>query len=170
MNTYKMSVAISVILIVITMVFLRRNNIEQQSTSHNRQASKKTAQFYANGCPMYDHQEWMVWKATQCEKSPDGILIGKFIYNSYYDSDRYYELFVMTSDGNKEWKIFSGDYKTLGWHWKTDTKIQIDWNCGSGCRASKDLEINDYLSIAHYKTEGGMSKKNGWSVTFAQSF
>lgn len=160
----------TVFLILINMVFLRRNNSEPKSTFDQYQPSTKIAQFYTNGCPMHDDQGWVVGKAINCKKSPDGSLIGKFIYNSYYDPDQYYELFIMTSNGNKEWRIFSGDYKTLGWEWKTDKDIQIDWNCGSGCVASKNFETNTYISIADYKTDGGMSEKSGWKVKFVKPF
>lgn len=121
-----------------------------------------------NGCPMHDDQGWIVGKAINCKKSPDGSLIGKFIYNSYYNPDRYYELFIITNDGNKEWKIFSGDYKTLGWEWKTDKDIQIDWNCGSGCVASKNVKTNTYVSIADYKTDGSMNEESGWKVKYVK--
>lgn len=172
MNTFKMFIItiIAVFLISFTTFLLQRNNSKQTSVSENYQTSKKTAQFFANGCPMHDDQDWIVGKAIGCKRSPDGSLIGKFIFNSYYDPERYYELFIMTGDGSKEWKVFSGDFRTLGWRWEKDKVIKIDWNCGSGCMASKNFETNTYISIADYKTDGGMSEKSGWKVKFVKPF
>lgn len=163
-------IILAVFLLSFNALLPRRNNAKQTSASENYQTSNKTAQFFANGCPMHDDQDWIVGKAIGCKRSPDGGLIGKFIFNSNYDSERYYELFIMTGDGKKEWRVFSGDFRTLGWQWEKNNVIKIYWNCGSGCVASKNLETNTYISIADYKTDGGMNEKNGWKVKFAKTF
>lgn len=130
---------------------------------------KKEPRFLENGCPMNNNQDWKVGKAIGCEASPNKELIAKFVFNSLYEPERYYELFIMQKDGGKEWNVFSGDFRTLGWEWIADNRIKIFYNCGTGCRASKIIGMNEHIAIADYEN-GGMNETNGWNIEFFKSF
>lgn len=144
-------------------------NKEKSEINQNILIKRREARFLKNGCPASSHQNWVVGKAIGCEASPNKKFVGKFVFNSLYEPERYYELFIMPKDGDKEWRVFSGDFRTLGWEWTEDNRIKIFYNCGTGCRVSKVIGLDESLSVADYK-DGGMNEKNGWKVEFVKSF
>ncbi|MBI4999754.1 hypothetical protein HZB97_03230 [Candidatus Gottesmanbacteria bacterium] len=142
------------------------DNKEKSEINQDILIEKKETRFLENGCPMNNNQDWMVGKAIGCEVSPDKELIGKFVFNSLYEPERYYELFIMPKDGGKEWRVFSGDFRTLGWEWMEDNRIKIIYNCGTGCKAVKVIGVDETLSISDY-TDGKMDEKHGWEIKFS---
>lgn len=142
------------------------SDIDQKSLSEKILAIKKETRFLENGCPVSNNQDWVVGKAIGCEASPNKYFVGKFVFNSLYEPERYYELFIMTADGSREWKVFSGDFRTLGWEWIEDNRIKIFYNCGTGCKAIKVIGLDETVLISDY-TNGRMNEKYGWTVEFS---
>lgn len=176
MNKRKLFVIIALFFLVfsltqlITVIYNRgRSEISRKSSIDRIPVAKKETRFLENGCPVNNSQDWVVGRAIGCEASPDKKIVGKFVFNGLYEPKRYYELFIMSKDGGKELRVFSGDSRTLGWEWTEDNRIKILYNCGTGCRASKIIGINENISIADYEN-GRMSEKNGWKVEFYKSF
>ncbi|MBI5621017.1 hypothetical protein HY949_04505 [Candidatus Gottesmanbacteria bacterium] len=120
-------------------------------------------------CPREDGSQWSIGKPISCEKSPDTMYLAKFFYNGMATPERYYELFVIHMADRTIRRIWAGDFHTLGWDWRGNEKIEIRYNCGTGCQAIKTMGLNESASIADYKN-GRMSEKNGWQITFTKSF
>lgn len=114
-------------------------------------------------CPVDKNQKWVEGKVIGCESSSNGKLTAKFFYNGLSVPDRYYELFVVDTTSKRVKKIWAGDFRTLGWDWRKDNKIEVRYNCGSGCQAIKIMNMNESASIVDYR-DGGMSEGNGWVV------
>lgn len=97
--------------------------------------------------------------------SPNGKSRGDFYRN--YDSDEYhyYELFITNLKTNEKNLLYSGDVHTGSWQWTPDNKVQIQYDCGTGCKASKEIVVGDKVFIGDMK-EGEMSEENGWKVEF----
>lgn len=136
-----------------------------QSSSNESTVSTESSRFLENGCPENANQDWIIGRAIDCEISPDGKFIGKFIFNGLYEGERYYELFIATTQGGEERRVFAGDFRTLGWEWTEDSRIKIVYNCGTGCRSSKVISVDESISVADYK-DGRMNEENGWEVEF----
>jgi len=103
------------------------------------------------------------------EISPNGLYRGDSYTGDYADYFNYYQVFITNlTTGNKQ-KIYAGDSHTLGWEWTNNNKIKIDYDCGSGCLATKILGTNESVSITNYQN-GKMSEENGWKVKFTGNF
>lgn len=120
-------------------------------------------------CPREDGSQWKLGKPIGCEESPNKRHLAKFFYNGPATPDRYYELFVITTADRTTRRIWAGDFRTLGWDWRGNTKIEIRYNCGTGCQAIKTMNVNESASIADYKN-GRMNEENGWRIKFTRSF
>lgn len=103
------------------------------------------------------------------EVSPNGLYQGDSYTGDYANYFNYFQLFITNlATGNKQ-KVYAGDFRTLGWEWTDDNKIKIEYDCGSGCLATKILGTNESVSVADYQ-DGKMSEENGWKVKFTKSF
>lgn len=103
------------------------------------------------------------------EISPNGLYQGDSYTGDYADYFNYYQLFITNlTTGNKQ-KVYAGDSHTLGWEWTDDSKIKIEYDCGSGCLAIKIFNTDESVSIADYQ-DGRMNEENGWKVKFTKSF
>ena len=123
-----------------------------------------------NGCPGKEAQQWVVGYAIGCEISPNGNLLIKSVYNGLSSPERYYELFIKDLlEGETEHRIYSGDYKTLGWEWVDDRTIEVTYNCGTGCQAVKKIKVDESIYSSNYRN-GQMNEENGWQVKFANTF
>lgn len=120
-------------------------------------------------CSGEDDYLWKLGKPISCEESPNKRFLAKFFYNGLAAPDRYYELFVVNIADRTMRRIWAGDFRTLGWEWNGDDKIEVRYNCGTGCQAIKTMNINESSSIADYK-DGKMSEENGWRTKFTRSF
>lgn len=89
-----------------------------------------------NGCPVDDNPAWVSGKAIECKPSLMHKFIGKLVYNGFEKPEKYYELFVINSEGKEE-KVYSGNYRTLGWEWTDTGQIKVSYNCGTNCLLSK---------------------------------
>lgn len=123
-----------------------------------------------NGCPTIRNQSWVPGRAIGCEVSPNGMLLGKFVFNGLSTPERYYELFIREIPGNKqERRIYAGDFRTLGWEWVGSEQVEITYNCGTGCQALKKIQLDESISSSDY-LNGQMNEKNGWAVIFHNTF
>ncbi|MBI4999657.1 hypothetical protein HZB97_02725 [Candidatus Gottesmanbacteria bacterium] len=120
-------------------------------------------------CPTDENQKWVEGEVIDCENSPNGMFTAKFFYNGFSVPDRYYELFVVDTTNKLVKRTWAGDFRTLGWDWRRDNKIEVRYNCGSGCQATKIMDTNESASITDYR-DGRMSEENGWRIKFTESF
>lgn len=104
------------------------------------------------------------------EISPNGLYQGDSYTGDYADYYNYYRVFVTNLENGRKDEVYKGDFRTLGWQWTDDGKIKIEWNCGTGCLASKVFGVDEQVSIADYIGEGAMNLANGWKVNFSKSF
>lgn len=109
-----------------------------------------------------------LWKES-FEVSPNGRYKAESYMGNYADYYNYHQIFITDLTNNRMWRIYNGDFRTLGWEWTGNNKIKIFYNCGTGCKASKVIGLNESLSIADYK-DGRMNEKNGWKVEFFKTF
>ncbi|MBI3559345.1 hypothetical protein HY085_03020, partial [Candidatus Gottesmanbacteria bacterium] len=105
--------------------------------SKNQVINKRgVVNFYQNGCPIDDYQPWISGKAIECKSSLTRKFIGKLVYNGLETPEKYYELFVISPE-KKEEKVYSGNYRTLGWEWTDTDQIKVSYDCGTSCLLSK---------------------------------
>lgn len=138
-------------------------NINNQIALHSNQEVMDAA------CPTGESPKWLEGKVISCESSPNKRFIAKFFYNGLSVPDRYYELFIVNTTDNLAKRIWAGDFRTLDWNWKKDNQLEVKYDCGSGCQATKILNINESVSIADYQ-DGRMNEENGWKIKFTGIF
>ncbi|MBI3955661.1 hypothetical protein HY339_00225 [Candidatus Gottesmanbacteria bacterium] len=101
--------------------------------------------------------------------SPDGRYLATSYTGDYKDRFHYYQVFITDVYTDTMHRIFSGDFRTLSWEWTPDNRIKISYNCGTGCLATKIIDINKSVSMANLQYDE-INEKNGWQVTFTKSF
>lgn len=103
------------------------------------------------------------------EVSPNGFYRIDSFSGDYADRYNYYQLFVTDLRTYEENKIYSSDFRTSDWKWTADNKIEITYDCGTGCRATKIASVDE--TIVHSESnEGLISKEGGWNVEYFKSF
>lgn len=119
---------------------------------------------YMSTTPTYKNQDEYLPTLVDSEISPNGLYLYDCYRGSYLDQDRYYELFVTDLTTDERRKVFSGPPRTSGWEWTEESKIKIVYNCGTGCRATRVVRVDETVSITR---EGeGLSEKDGWQFRF----
>jgi len=93
--------------------------------------------------------------------SPNGFYLLESFIGDYYDRYNYYQIFLTDLRTGKRNKIYSGSFRTSGWKWTENNRIEITHNCGTGCRATKVIGVNETLTMPD-KEEGLISKEDGW--------
>ncbi len=101
--------------------------------------------------------------------SPNGKYLATSYTGDYEDRYHYYQVFVTNLITDRMHRIFSGDYRTLGWEWTSDNSITIRYDCGTDCLATKVIGVHESASMADVQHEG-INEKNGWQVKSVQSF
>ncbi len=112
------------------------------------------------------HPQLLQWSTGV---SPNGRYHARSYTGDYKDRFHYYQVFITDSYTDTMQRIFSGDFRTLGWEWTPDNRIKISHNCGTGCLATKIIDINKSVSMANREYDE-INEKNGWKVTFLKSF
>ena len=103
------------------------------------------------------------------EVSPNGKYRATSYTGDYADRYHYYQVFITDLTNDKMNRIYSGDFRTTGWKWIDDDKIKITYDCGTGCRATKIMGVDE--AVVHSENDEGLiSKKDGWNVEFFKSF
>lgn len=97
--------------------------------------------------------------------SPNGLYRSDLYRGTYEDKDCYYEFFVTDLKSGTRRKAVSGTPRTSDISWTKDNRIEVTYNCGTGCRATKIINVGDYIAVSDYK-EGRMNEENGWNVQF----
>lgn len=103
------------------------------------------------------------------EISPNGRYRIDSFSGNYSDRYNYYQIFVTNLQANEIKRLYSGDFRTTDWKWTPDNKVKVVYNCGTGCRASKIIGMNEHISLADDEDDG-MNEENGWNVEFFRSF
>lgn len=95
------------------------------------------------------------------EVSPDGTLQGDTYTGDYADYYNYFQIFVTNISTGTKRKVFSSDFRTLGWRWTSEGKIKISYNCGTSCLLSRVIDPDEY-SYVNDSFDGSLSEENGW--------
>ncbi|MBI5356009.1 hypothetical protein HZB78_00145 [Candidatus Collierbacteria bacterium] len=103
------------------------------------------------------------------EVSPNGKYRAASYTGDYKDRYHYYQIFITNLTNDRMNRIYSGDFRTSNWEWTDDNKINITYDCGTGCRATKIMGVDETVVHSEDK-EGLISKENGWNVEFFKSF
>lgn len=94
--------------------------------------------------------------------SPNGLYrVDSYTYD-YKDRYTYFRLFLTNTQTGQTKKIYSGDYRTLGWEWTPDNQIRLKWDCGTACLASRIINVDE----GYFMKEGD----SGWTVQTFPSF
>lgn len=101
--------------------------------------------------------------------SPNGKYQAASYTGDYEDKYHYYLIFITNLTNDRMNRIYSGDFRTSNWKWTEDNKIEITYDCGTGCRATKIMGVDEMIILSE-KKEGLISKENGWNVEFFKSF
>lgn len=108
----------------------------------------------------------LLWSS---EVSPNGKYRAASYTGDYADRYHYYQIFITDLTNDRMNRIYSGDFRTSNWNWTKDNKIEITYDCGTGCRATKMMGV-DETTVHSENKEGLISKENGWSVEYFKSF
>lgn len=81
------------------------------------------------------------------EVSPNGRYKAASYTGDYADRYHYYQVFITDLTNDRMHRIYTGDYRTLGWKWTEDNKIKISYNCGNACKTTRIINIDDYVSF-----------------------
>lgn len=112
---------------------------------------------------------WSMPVLIDSEISKNDEYLAKLYRGDYLMKERYLELFVTSRLTGKTKKIFSGDPRTSDLRWTEDNNIRIVYDCGTGCRATKIISVDDLVTYGDY-ANGKMNEVNGWRVDFFKSF
>lgn len=153
---------ISFILAVMVLYLVREITLIKYYSSSSAPKSSQTT----NIEPTISHPQLLQWDS---EVSPNGRYDARSYTGDYKDRFHYYQVFITDLYTDTMHRIFSGDFRTLRWEWTSDNRIKISYNCGTGCLATKIIDINKSVSMANLQYDE-INEKNGWQVTFTKSF
>lgn len=101
--------------------------------------------------------------------SPDGRYLATSYTGDYKDRFHYYQVFITDLHTDKMHRIFAGDFRTLKAEWTSDNMVKINYDCGTGCLATKIIALNESISMVNSQYDE-INEKNGWKFTFFESF
>lgn len=87
-------------------------------------------------------------------------------YNKRYT---YYQIFITNLETDETQRLYSSDFRTTDWKWTPNNKVKVVYNCGTGCRATKVIGVNESTAVSE-EEQGMISEGNGWNVEFFKSF
>ncbi|MDP2860207.1 MAG: hypothetical protein Q8N98_00675 [bacterium] len=154
---------VSLILIVIIIYLVREITILKSHISTIPNQNIQTTNNYVVSSP---RPRLLLWSS---EVSPNGKYRATSYTGDYADKYHYYQVFITDLTNDKMYRIYTGDFRTSGWKWTDDNKIKITYDCGTGCRATKTMGVDETVVLSESK-EGLISKENGWDVEFFKSF
>ncbi len=154
---------VSLILIAVIIYLIRDITILK---SHILAISNQNIQTANNLVVSSPHPRLLLWSS---EVSPNGKYRAASYTGDYADRNNYYQIFVTDLAMNTMLRVYSGDFRTSGWQWTNGSDIEITYDCGTGCRATKVIRINDNISLKSYGN-ANINEKNGWQVEFFKSF
>lgn len=103
------------------------------------------------------------------ETSPNGLYRIDSFSGDYSDRYNYYQIFVTNLETDKTKRLYSSDFRTTDWKWTPDNKVKVTYNCGTGCKATKIIGVDQRIAISEEK-QGMITEANGWKVEFFKSF
>lgn len=134
--------------------------------SHIATISNQNIQTVSNDVVRSPRPQLLLWSS---EVSPNGKYRAASYTGDYADRYHYYQIFITDLTNDRMNRIYSGDFRTSHWKWTKDNKIEITYDCGTGCRATKMMGV-DETTVHSENKEGLISKENGWNVEFFKSF
>lgn len=162
-------VPIGVILVLMSLSFLTGFYYSEtrDKASNNGQSQQENSAVSKQQSPT-DEQRFTLWWSSS-EVSPNSRYKASSYTGDYADYDNYYQIFVADLVTHKMWRIYSGDFRTFDWKWTDDNRIKITHGCGTGCRATKLMNVNETYSMDDERKRF-LSEENGWKVEFFKSF
>lgn len=154
---------VSLILIAIIIYLAREIAILKLRIST---VSNQNVQTVNNDVVSSPRPQLLLWSS---EVSPNGKYRADSYTGDYADRYHYYQVFITDLTNDTMNRIYSGDFRTSDWKWTDDNKIKITYDCGTGCRATKIMGVDE--TVVHSQDKKGLiSKENGWNVEFFKSF
>lgn len=154
---------VSLILIAVIIYLVREITILK---SHISTVSNQNVQTVNNDVVSSPRPRLLLWSS---EVSPNGKYRAASYTGDYADRYHYYQVFITDLTDDRMNRIYSGDFRTSNWKWTKDNKIEITYDCGTGCRATKIIGVDE--TVVHSENKDGLiSKENGWNVEFFKSF
>lgn len=133
---------------------------------HIATISNQNMQTVSNDVVSSPRPQLLLWNS---EVSPNGKYRAASYTGDYADRYHYYQIFITDLTNDRMNRIYSGDFRTSNWKWTKDNKIEITYDCGTGCRATKMMGV-DETTVHSENKEGLISKENGWTVEYFKSF
>lgn len=103
------------------------------------------------------------------EVSPDGRYRIDAFSGDYSQRYTYYQIFITNRETDETQRLYSSDFRTTDWKWTPSNKVKVIYNCGTGCRATKVIGVNESTAVSE-EEQGMISEGNGWNVEFFKSF
>lgn len=154
---------VSLILIAVIIYLIREITILKL---HISIVSNQNIQTVNNDIVGNSRPQLLLWSS---EVSPNGKYRAASYTGDYVDRYHYYQVFITDLTNDRMNRIYSGDFRTSNWKWTKDNKIEITYDCGTGCRATKIMGVDEI--VVHSENKGGLiSGENGWKVKFFKSF
>ncbi|MBI3443721.1 hypothetical protein HY008_03545 [Candidatus Woesebacteria bacterium] len=154
---------ISLILIVVIIYLVREITILK---SHISTIPNQNIQPINNCVVSNPRSRLLLWSS---EVSPNEKYRATSYTGDYADRYHYYQVFITDLTNDRMNRIYSGDFRSSNWKWTKDNKIEITYDCGTGCRATKIMGVDETVALSEDK-EGLISKENGWKIDFFKSF
>lgn len=98
------------------------------------------------------------------EVSPNNLYRAtSYSTGDYDDRYHYYQVFITELSTDRMRRIYTGDFRTLGWEWTKDNKIKISYNCGTGCKSTRIIDVDEYVSLE-------LDRSGKWTTETFKSF
>lgn len=123
-------------------------------------AVKSTNQINVNATKNIEYEKHLLYR-MDTTTSPNGMYRIDPLNGNYEDKNTYYQLFITNLRTNEMRRFYAGDFRTSGWEWTPDDKVEITYNCGTGCEGIKVMNIDETFLLSDEKN-GQMSEENGW--------
>lgn len=97
--------------------------------------------------------------------SPDRLYRYNVYRDVFADYGDYYKLYIMRLTDKKTVLAYHGNFRTGGWKWTKDNNIEVAYNCGTGCHATKIIKINRVFFSVNFKPVFP-GDDNGWFARY----
>lgn len=140
------------LVLVVIFIYLAREITILKSYISN--ISNQSAQTINNQSTSSPYPRLLQWSS---EVSPNKGYRATSYTGDYADRHHYYQVFITDLTSDRMHRIYSGDYRTLGWEWTEDNKIKMSYDCGTGCKSTRIIDVNDYVSFE-------LDRGNNWKL------
>lgn len=134
---------ILLVIIIIVVFFLPIKLTMKNNTSPKQTISNQVSQTLSP-TPFNKYQRLLLWSS---QVSPNNLYLATSYTGDYKDRYHYYQVFITEVSTDRMHRIYTGDYRTLGWEWTKDNKVKISYNCGTGCKSTRIIDVDEHVSL-----------------------